>query len=204
MPLRSGEQKQKSSEYVSRQAAVRRAVRQAMRRMLRDFPLPLATTFALLSPERWSKHPREPVVVVVCRSIGLLGCLEAFHSVSQLVSPSNLGSAYYFCSSAALVDPSKAIVVNKQLQRKNPLCDEKSSLCCGFDPHTTTCHFCCCCCRCDNCCLYFQCCLRQHYCLACDKMNFNFKCGCHPLHHYQQAKLHGNCLSTLWKMTAAA
>ena len=81
-----------------------------------------------------------------CRSIGLLGCLEAFHSVSQLVSPSNLGSAYYFCSAAAalVAHPSKAIVVNKQLQRKNPLCDEKSSLCCGFDPHTTTCYFGCC------------------------------------------------------------
>ena len=179
---RSGEQKQKSSEYVSRQAAARKAERrQAMRRMLRDFPLPLAAAAAPLSPERWSKHLASRWR---CRSsIGLLGCLEAFHSVSQLVSPSNLGSAYYFCS-AALVDPSKAIVVNKQLQRKNPLCDEKSSLCCGFDPHTTTCHFCCCCCRCDNC-LYFQCHWRQHYCLACDKMNFNFKCGCKH-HHYQQ------------------
>ena len=183
-PSPSGEQKQKSSEYLSRQAA-RRAIWQALvrngggnclRRMLRDFPLPLATAFALLSPERWSKHPREPVVVV-CRSIGLLGCLEAFHSVSQLVSPSNLGSAYYFCSAAAaLVDPSKAIVVNKQLQRRNPLCDEKSSLCCGFLPHTTTCYFCCCC----------RCCCRQqhlHHRLPGDKMNFNFKCSCKH-HHY--------------------
>ena len=77
----------------------------AWRRMLRDFPLPL-----------WRRPNAGPSILArqwllrrrrrrgICGGggvavVGLLGCLAAFHSVSQLVSPSNLGSAYYYyCS----------------------------------------------------------------------------------------------------------
>ena len=118
----------------------------AWRRMLRDFPLPLwrrPNAGRSILARQWLLRRRRRGIcggggVAV---VGLLGCLAAFHSVSQLVSPSNLGSAYYYCSGAK-GDSSKANLVNKQLQRKNLLCDEKSSLCCGFAyPKTTTCYY---------------------------------------------------------------
>ena len=117
----------------------------AWRRMLRDFPLPLwrrpNAGRSILARQWLLRRRRRGICGGGVAVVGLLGCLAAFHSVSQLVSPSNLGSAYYYCSGAK-GDSSKANLVNKQLQRKNLLCDEKSSLCCGFAyPKTTTCYY---------------------------------------------------------------
>ena len=141
----------RSSWWLGGGAAATATAAVAWRRMLRDFPLPLwrrPNAGRSILARQWLLRRRRRGIcggggVAV---VGLLGCLAAFHSVSQLVSPSNLGSAYYYCSEAG--DSSKANLVNKQLQRKNLLCDEKSSLCCGLAyPQTTTCYYCHCCCR---------------------------------------------------------
>ena len=145
---RSGEQKQKSSEYGRQQAdgpigrlaagmassrrsswrlgggsAATATAAVAWRRMLRDFPLPLwrrpNAGRSILARQWLLRRRRRGICGGGVAVVGLLGCLAAFHSVSQLVSPSNLGSAYYYCSGAG--DSSKANLVNKQLQRNEPI-----------------------------------------------------------------------------------
>ena len=76
----------------------------AWRRMLRDFPLPLwrrpNAGRSILARQWLLRRRRRGICGGGVAVVGLLGCLAAFHSVSQLVSPSNLGSAYYYCSGA--------------------------------------------------------------------------------------------------------
>ena len=96
----------------------------AWQRMLRDFPLPLwrrpNAGRSILARQWLLRRRRRGICGGGVAVVGLLGCLAAFHSVSQLVSPSNLGSAYYYCSGAK-GDSSKANLVNKQLQRNEPI-----------------------------------------------------------------------------------
>ena len=69
--------------------------------MLRDFPLPLwrrPNAGRSILARQWLLRRRRRGICGGVAVVGLLGCLAAFHSVSQLVSPSNLGSAYYYCS----------------------------------------------------------------------------------------------------------
>ena len=91
----------------------------AWRRMLRDFPLPLwrrpNAGRSILARQWLLRRRRRGICGGGVAVVGLLGCLAAFHSVSQLVSPSNLGSAYYYCSGAGVL---------WQIHRKRIWCKE--------------------------------------------------------------------------------